>query len=121
MANCYTSLYHPHLSNSRVRETSNSGCMYGSLRWNMKQFNELTIECNVNSSRSRSFLTSQFGYKLCVQLGVFYNVLEDRQDMFLRPVILRGPNDDINAWPFKEKIIFKIINQIDHQTVRIMI
>lgn len=89
----------------------------------MKQFNELTRERNVtgvNSTRSHAFLTSQYGYKLCVQLDVFYNVLKDRQDIFLRPVILKRPNDAVNAWPFKEKIIFKIINQIDHQTVKVL-
>ncbi|XP_041481963.1 TNF receptor-associated factor 2-like [Lytechinus variegatus] len=68
------------------------------------------ITGDITSTVSGSFRTSQYGYKLCVELDVFTNPIGDRR-ILLRPIVLKGPDDAVNQWPFRESITFKIINR----------
>ncbi|XP_063966732.1 TNF receptor-associated factor 1-like [Lytechinus pictus] len=77
----------------------------GALMWFIILARSITGEITV----SQPFLTSQYGYMLCVEL-VAFNSPGDRR-IFLRPIILKGPYDAVNSWPFRESITFKIINR----------
>ncbi|XP_072176021.1 uncharacterized protein [Diadema setosum] len=78
---------------------------------NYRQRKRSAMTTNVKSIYSSPFFTSQYGYKLCGRVFLMGDGVGKGTHISLFLTIMRGPYDAVLPWPFKEKIIFQLVNQ----------
>ncbi|XP_071501963.1 uncharacterized protein [Diadema antillarum] len=93
-------------------ECSHSGVFLWKID-NYSQRKKNAATTNVKSIYSMPFFTSQYGYKLCGGVFLMGDGVGKETHISLFLTIMRGPHDAVLPWPFKQKIIFQLVNQDD--------
>ncbi len=93
-----------------------AGSKNGVLVWKITEYRrrkQEEIDRKINSFYSPAFLTSDFGYKLC--LRVYFNGDGIGRDKYISVylVIMKGNNDDELEWPFNMKCAVSLLNRKD--------
>ncbi|XP_071501962.1 TNF receptor-associated factor 2-like [Diadema antillarum] len=92
-------------------------CSYsGVFLWKIDNYSQRKREAattNKKSIYSPPFFTSQYGYKLCGRVFLMGDGVGKGTHISLFLTIMRGPYDAVLSWPFKEKITFQLVNQVD--------
>jgi len=88
----------------------------GHLIWKINDFENRTKDAIIGKIRalhSAPCFTNKYGYKFCLRLYVHGDGMGRGTHLSLFLVIMRSEYDDIQQWPFQQKIKFKLINQND--------
>ena len=88
----------------------------GIFLWKIANYSQKKQEAkttNIKSIYSPPFFTSQNGYKLCGRVFLMGDGVGKGTHISLFLTIMKGPNDPVLPWPFKEKITFQLVNQDD--------
>ena len=88
----------------------------GHLKWKINDFEKRTNDAIVGKVRalhSAPCFTGKYGYKFCLRLYLHGDGMGRGTHLSLFLVIMKSEYDDIQQWPFQQKIKFKLINQDD--------
>lgn len=92
----------------------------GTLIWkisNIQQKRRDAINGSVTSLYSPAFYTSKTGYKMCSRIYLNGDGQGKGSHVSLFFVIMRGPNDALLKWPFRQKVTLVIIDQNNKENV----
>ena len=84
----------------------------GTYIWKIESFTlrqRLAQTGKMVSLYSSPFYTSRFGFKMCLKIYLDGDGMGKGSHSSLFLVIMKGDYDDIISWPFKQKVIFKLI------------
>ena len=88
----------------------------GHLIWKINDFENRTNDAIIGKVRalhSAPCFTGKYGYKFCLRLYLHGDGMGRSTHLSLFLVIMKSEYDDIQQWPFQQKIKFKLINQND--------
>lgn len=88
----------------------------GHLIWKINDFENRTNDAIIGKVRalhSAPCFTEKYGYKFCLRLYLHGDGMGRGTHLSLFLVIMKSEYDDIQQWPFQQKIKFKLINQND--------
>ena len=69
----------------------------------------------ITSVYSLGFMTSKYGYKMCVRLYFNGDGMGEGTPVSLFLVLLRGDYDALQQWPFRQKVTLTMIDQVCNQ------
>ena len=87
----------------------------GILLWKIDDFlrrRKEAVEGATLSLYSTPFYTSRHGYKMCARVYLNGDGLGKGTHLSFFFVIMRGPFDALLTWPFKQKVMLTLINQV---------
>ena len=88
----------------------------GQLLWRITEYarkrNEAVSQQQV-SFCSPCFLTSRYGYKICARIHLNGDGMGRGTHISVFLVVMRGPYDALQPWPFRHKVTFMLLDQ-DH-------
>ncbi|XP_006824450.1 TNF receptor-associated factor 2-like [Saccoglossus kowalevskii] len=86
----------------------------GIMVWKIADFNRRCQEAvsgKTTSVYSQCFFTGRHGYKMCARVYLNGDGMGKGNHVSLFFVIMRGPNDAILRWPFRQKVTFMWLDQ----------
>ena len=92
----------------------------GILLWKIDDFarrKREAVEGVTLSLYSTPFYTSRHGYKMCARVYLNGDGLGKDSHLSFFFVIMRGPFDALLTWPFKQKVMLTLINQVGKKHV----
>ena len=94
------------------------GSMDGTLIWKITDFGTKMRQAKdgeITSMYSPNFMTSKYGYKMCVRLYLNGDSMGKGTHVSLFLVLLRGDYDALQRWPFRQKVTLTLIGQVGGQ------
>ncbi|XP_064648847.1 TNF receptor-associated factor 2-like isoform X2 [Lineus longissimus] len=92
----------------------------GTLLWKITDFKKKRDEAIAGrtiSVYSPAFYTSRTGYKMCGRIYLNGDGMGKGSHISLFFVIMRGHYDNIQKWPFRQKVTFMLLDQNQHEHV----
>ncbi|XP_078422493.1 TNF receptor-associated factor 2-like [Cetorhinus maximus] len=94
---------------------------YGVLVWKIDNFSSHLLAAKSEqrtSFYSSSFCTEPFGYKLCCRIYPYGDGSGKGTHISLFLAIVRGEYDDVLPWPFKQKVTFALLDQVEQNHIK---
>ncbi|XP_070562265.1 TNF receptor-associated factor 2-like [Ptychodera flava] len=90
----------------------------GVLVWKITDFTKKqqdALSGRTTSVYSPYFFTSRHGYKMCSRIYLNGDGMGKGNHISLFFVVMKGPDDALLRWPFKQKVTFIVLDQNNHE------